>query len=220
MKASKKVIKEQQIIGFAEKVFDKVGFSNAKMEDIAKEAGITKVTLYSYFQSKDNLQLAVTYKALSLLIEKYHETIAAHKDKTGLEASITMIEVFIEFCEQNFFYSEALLSYFSLIRSTAHGENMDKLSEALKESSYFKRIQEIQNVPFKLIVQEINRGRADGSIKTDVDPMLVTLAGWSASIGYVKLLAASGSEGNTLFNIDLQVLKKLHMTNASKLLKA
>lgn len=220
MKASKKIIKEQQIIGFAEKVFDKVGFSNAKMEDIAKEAGITKVTLYSYFQSKDNLQLAVTYKALSLLIEKYEETITAHERRSGLEGSISMIEVFIEFCEKNYLYSEALLDYFSLIRSTAHGENTDKLSGALQESTYFKRIQEIQNVPFKLTVQEINRGRRDGSIKTDLDPMLVTLAGWSASIGYVKLLAASGSEVNPLFNIDLQLLKKLHMTNAAKLLKA
>ncbi len=35
------------------------------MEDIALDAGITKVTLYSYFKSKDNLIMAVTYKALT-----------------------------------------------------------------------------------------------------------------------------------------------------------
>jgi len=193
MKASKKIKKEQDIIVAAEAVFSRVGFTNAKMEDIAKEAGITKVTLYSYFQSKDNLQLAITFKALSTLIKRYEETILKNKKRVGLDSAVDMLNVFVEVCEENYLYSEALMSYFALIRSTAHGSNKDKLTEGISESTYFKRVQEIQNVPFKYIVREINRGRADGSIKTDVDPMLVTLA---------------------------HLLKKLHMQNAISVLKA
>ena len=45
MKNSKKSLKEAKIIEAAERVFNAVGFKNAKMEDIASEAGITKVTL-------------------------------------------------------------------------------------------------------------------------------------------------------------------------------
>lgn len=220
MKADKRSIKEQKIITAAETIFEQVGFSNAKMDEIAKEAGITKVTLYTYFQSKDNLQLAVTYKALTLLIERYEETLKNNRNNTGLEGSIAIINVFIDLCEENYLYSEALLSYFSMIRSTSHGENKNKASEAITGSNYFKRIQEIQNVPFKLTVNEINRGRADGSIKTDVDPMLVTLAGWSSSIGYVKLISASGDRVKPLFNVDLQLLKKLLTKNATQLLKS
>lgn len=220
MKADKRSLKEQNIITAAEAVFGQVGFSNAKMEDIAKEAGITKVTLYTYFQSKDNLQLAVTFRAISLLIDRYNETVESNKTGSGLEGSTAMINVFIEFCEENYLYSEALLSYFSMIRSTSHGENKDKASESVTDSNYFKRLQEIQNVPFKLTVKEINRGRADGSIKTDVDPMLVTLAAWSSSIGYVKLIAASGDRVKPLFNVDLQLLKKLLTRNATQLLQS
>ena len=101
MKESKKNIKEQKIILAAEKIFEQVGFVNAKMEDIAAAAGITKVTLYSYFQSKENLQLAVTHKALSLLIDRYYATIAEHKHKPGLDGSIALIRIFMEFCEEN-----------------------------------------------------------------------------------------------------------------------
>lgn len=217
MKDSKKSLKEQKIIDAAEKVFSKVGFTNAKMDDIAAEAGITKVTLYSYFQSKENMQLAVTHKALTLLIEKYYEAIAANKSNSGLVATIALFKVFMEFNEQNFLYSEALLSYFELNRSTSSGENKEKLTEALKESVYFKKIQDTQNLPFKLMVNEINRGKVDGSVKPDIDPMLATLSAWTASVGYVKVTAASGSK--PLFNVDLEILKNLHLKSASELLK-
>ena len=219
MKESNKNIKEQKIILAAEKVFEQFGFINAKMESIAKEAGITKVTLYSYFQSKENLQLAVTHKALSLLIDRYYATIKAYTHKPGLEGSIALIKLFIEFSEENYLYSEALLNYFSLIRTTAHGQNQEKLTEGIKESTYFKKLQEIQNLPFKLTVREMNRGRTDGSVKTDVDPMLATIAGWSSSIGYVKLIAASGGAVEPLFNVNLQLLKKLLIKNATDYLK-
>ncbi|MBT8190008.1 MAG: TetR/AcrR family transcriptional regulator [Bacteroidia bacterium] len=216
---AKKNIREQKIIEATERVFTKVGFVNAKMEDIAQEAGITKVTLYSYFQSKENLQLAVTYKALQLLIDKYYNHLNEYRDKSGLESTLAIFRLFIEFCENNYLYSESLLQYFELIRSTAHGANKDKLTEALKESVYFRKIQDIQNLPFKLTVQEIGRGISDGSIKSKIDPMLITLTAWTASIGYMKVVSASGNNIQPLFNVDLESLKELQLRTASELLK-
>ena len=71
MNDAKRSAKENLIVDAAERVFSVVGFKNAKMENIATEAGITKVTLYSYFQSKENLYLALTYRGLQLLNDKY-----------------------------------------------------------------------------------------------------------------------------------------------------
>ena len=187
------------------------------MEDIASEAGITKVTLYSYFQSKENLTLAVTYRALQLLIDKYYVNLEQNKSETGLKSTLAIFRLFIEFCEENFLYSEALLSYFELVRSTASGNNEQKLTEGIKESIYFRKLQGLQNLPFKLTVQEINRGKEDGSISVDIDPMLATLAAWTASIGYIKVVAASGDK--PLFNVDLEALKNLQFKSASDLLQ-
>ena len=119
MKDKKKTLKESAIISAAEEVFGEVGFKNAKMEDIALKAGITKVTLYTYFQSKENLYLAVTYKALQLLIEKYYETIDKSRENTGLESVLAILDGFMTFCEQNYLYSEVLLEYFAVVRSTS-----------------------------------------------------------------------------------------------------
>ena len=220
MKDSKRSLKEQKIVEAAESVFSKVGFTNARMEDIAAEAGITKVTLYAYFKSKENLQMAVCYKALQLLIAKYYETISSHKSETGFESCRALFKLFIEFCEENFLYSEALLNYFALIRSSDFGENQDKLTESIKESIYFRKLKDIQNLPFKLAVQEIKRGVEDRSIRDDIDPMLVTLTAWASSLGYIKVISASSRNPRPLFNVDLEQMKELQLNTVSELMRA
>ena len=214
MKDNKKNLKESLIIKAAESVFGDLGFKNAKMEDIAKKAGITKVTLYTYFQSKENLYLALTFKALQLLIEKYYETIDKYKDRSGLDSVIAIFDTFMLFCENNFLYSEALLEYFALVRSTSDGTNEAKLTEAVKDSIYYVKLQDIQNLPFKLTVKEIERGKRDGSIISTLDPMLTTLHGWTMVIGYVKVVSAAGTNATPLFKVSLNDLKSLNLSLA------
>lgn len=217
MNDSKKSQKESQIINAAEKVFGMVGFKNAKMDDIAKKAGITKVTLYSYFQSKENLYLAVTHRALQLLIDKYYDTIDKNKEKSGLESVISIFETFMYFCEQNYLYSEALLEYFAMVRSTSDGTDESRLTDAVKDSIYYVKLQDIQNLPFKLTVKEIERGKRDGSILNSIDPMLTTLHGWTMVIGYVKVISASGTNATPLFKVSLQDLKSLSLKIARQM---
>ncbi len=209
--------KENKIIVAAEKIFDAVGFGNAKMEEIAAEAGITKVTLYSYFQSKENLYMAVTYKAFQLMIEIFYQKIDENRNRAGLGSVLAIIEGFINFCENNFLYSEAILNYFSLIRSSAGGMNKEKISLGIQESLYFTKIQDIQNLPLKLTAQEIEKGKKDGSIRPDLDSMLLTLQGWSMIVGYIKLITASG-ESTVLLNVDLKEIKNLNLVLAKSAL--
>ena len=218
MNSSKKAEKESKIIDSAEAVFSKVGFKNARMEDIAKESSITKVTLYSYFQSKENLYMAVTFRALQLLNESYYRTIDEYKNKKGIECVIALLENFMNFCENNYLYSEALLEYFALIRSTSSGRDEAKLTAATKESIYYMKLQDIHNLPFKLTAKEIERGIKDGSIHLEVHPMFQTLHGWTMVVGYVKVVAASGDKGSGIFEFNLGDLKAYNLRLARILL--
>jgi AcrR family transcriptional regulator len=47
--------RRDQILGAAAAVFGRLGFEDARMEDVAKEAGIAKGLLYKHFPSKDSL---------------------------------------------------------------------------------------------------------------------------------------------------------------------
>ena len=48
-------MKKEQIIEVARQLFHKYGFKKVSMDEIAKEAGVTKKTIYSYFKSKEEL---------------------------------------------------------------------------------------------------------------------------------------------------------------------
>lgn len=211
MKEERRNLKESRLIGVAADLFARVGYKNAKMDDIAAEANVTKVTLYSYFQSKENLYMAVTYQAMSALNNVYKETIEENANRSGLESVLALLETFMEFCASNYFYSEVLLEYFSMVRSTSAGKNQEKLTEALKDSSYLRKLKDLHNLPFKWTVKEIERGKADGSIKTKLNSMLCTLHGWTTVVGYIKVLSASGSNASPLFKVDLTELKQLHL---------
>lgn len=218
MKGSKKQEKEQNIILAAEKVFADLGYNNAIMETIAREAGITKVTLYAYFQSKENLYMAITFKALNLLNENMYATIEENKSNSGLDGTVAIIKTFMDFCEDNYLYAEALLDYFALVRSTGYGADNRKITVSMQDSIYYMKTQHIQNLPFIITAKEIARGQRDGSIQSTIDPMFATLHGWTQVIGYAKVMAASGLNANPLFNVDLKKLKDLSLRITRRLL--
>ena len=51
--------RKDQIMNAAEEVFTQKGFSNARMDDIAEETGLSKGTLYLYYKSKDDIIIAI-----------------------------------------------------------------------------------------------------------------------------------------------------------------
>lgn len=196
--SSKRNIKENAIIDAAEKVFSKQGFANAKMEGVAKELGISKGTIYFYFASKENLYMAITYRAFQALIDKFYESVAATKDQDGIEGVVGLMKSFITFSEQNFLYSEAMLDYIAFVRSTNEGTIGGKITEAMKESSYYERVKDIQNIPISIFLKEIERGRGDGSILNKQKPELIYLYAWAGVLGYVKLNATAGNKTSIL----------------------
>ncbi len=216
MDVAKRQLKENKIITAAEEIFAKVGFHNAKMEDIAQNADITKVTLYSYFKSKENLYLAVIYKGFQALTEIFYTTINDNRSNSGFESTIAIFNSFYQFCENSFLYSEAILDYFSMIRnSNRSGDNSN-----LTDSIFFSKLQDIQNLPLKLTAKEIIRGIDDGSIRENIDPMLSTIQGWTMVVGYIKLLIASGNKGSNLMSVDLKSLKSLSLDMARQSLQS
>jgi len=51
--------RKDQIMNAAEDVFARKGFSDARMDDIAEETGLSKGTLYLYYKSKDDLIISI-----------------------------------------------------------------------------------------------------------------------------------------------------------------
>lgn len=67
-------MKEKQIIDSARELFEKYGIKKTSMDEIAKNAGVTKKTVYSYFSSKNELINYFVKEELNYMksiVEKY-----------------------------------------------------------------------------------------------------------------------------------------------------
>lgn len=68
--------KNQALIEAALVVFSRVGFAAAKMDDVAKEAGVSKGTVYLYFDSKEQLFEGMVKEKMSPLLNEIAENLA------------------------------------------------------------------------------------------------------------------------------------------------
>jgi AcrR family transcriptional regulator len=69
LKRLPRVVREQQMLDAAVKVFAKHGFHAASMDEIAEVAGISKPMVYAYLGTKDELFLACLQREATRLIE-------------------------------------------------------------------------------------------------------------------------------------------------------
>ncbi|MDT3378009.1 TetR/AcrR family transcriptional regulator [Labrys portucalensis] len=83
----------RQIVDGARRVFLAHGFEGASMNDIAKEAGVSKGTLYVYFENKERLFAAIVDEERSSHVERIFEFDYNSPDVEGtlleLSAAIT-----------------------------------------------------------------------------------------------------------------------------------
>jgi AcrR family transcriptional regulator len=84
--------RREQILAAATKAFARNGFSATNLDDIAAEAGITRVILYRHFDSKTDLYEAVLDRFCALLADHVAEPVGGFTDASIdglLKAAIT-----------------------------------------------------------------------------------------------------------------------------------
>jgi len=67
-----------EIIEAAMMVFAEKGFAAAKLDDIARQAGVSKGALYLYFETKEDIFRAVVAQAITPNMQAIRAMIAAH----------------------------------------------------------------------------------------------------------------------------------------------
>lgn len=70
-----------EIIRAALEVFARKGFTTARMEDIARQAGVSSGTIYRYFESKEEVLKAAVRETLVSAVRQTEEAIASHAGK-------------------------------------------------------------------------------------------------------------------------------------------
>ncbi len=180
-------LREKQIIESAARIFAVKGFGSTKMTDIAKDSGLSVGNLYFYYKNKDDLYMAVVVKACESSIEVIEKTMQSDDSRNALEKVIAITSAYQEFIGQNFQLQEVLSTYISKIVTMYRGSHYQGITERMKESEYFKKMQQIQWQSALLFVELIRQGKKEGSIKTKDSSILVFLNLWTITVGFDKL---------------------------------
>ena len=91
-KERQRKIRRDSIINIAEQSFIENGYDEAKIDQIAEDAGYTKATIYNYFDSKDDLFAAVLAKTY----QRMQETISSHLQESDYSIQ-SMGEAYLRF---------------------------------------------------------------------------------------------------------------------------
>ncbi len=117
------------IIDAAEQLFFSKGYEKTTMDDIVKKAEFSKSTLYSYFESKEEIFLLVHMKGL----EKRRLIISAmKKEKTGIDKLRVFGQEYYKFYKKYPEYLRLQLNW------STNGINLDKINH-----STFKRFKQL-----------------------------------------------------------------------------
>ncbi|MBR1883339.1 MAG: TetR/AcrR family transcriptional regulator [Clostridia bacterium] len=126
-------MKKEQIVEAARRLFHKFGFKRVSMDEIAMEAGVTKRTIYMYFESKEELlKYFIEEEVLNM------KNIIEEVENSNLEFFEMVNEVIYKLLEYrksrdflNIIYKEA-----ELLKNQVIANNLKKIDEQVE--SYIK----------------------------------------------------------------------------------
>lgn len=72
---AKDIHKQNAVIEATIKVINEIGFSSASISKIAKEAGVSKSTIYIYYNDKEDLVVSVYYYVKEKVTDFYHQNL-------------------------------------------------------------------------------------------------------------------------------------------------
>lgn len=157
----------------AEKLFMEKGIAYTSMNDIAKEAGYSKATLYVYFKNKEELINILVLESM----QKLYDYISL-----ALKQSRDTKERYKEICHALLQYQEEYPFYFKMVLETI---NIDfEAAHFLPEEKKTFMIGEQINA---LLTDFLQDGMACGDIRPDIEMMPAIFSFWGMLSGLIQL---------------------------------
>ena len=163
----------KNISKIAEKLFIEKGIEHTSMNDIAKESGYSKASLYVYFKDKEELIAVLVLESMTKLYEYLRNAVNTQGD---------FYHRYLEICEAMFQYHSEYPLYSQMVLMNI---NIDfERTEFLPEEKETFRVGEKINNLFGTFFGE---GIELGVIKQDIDITQTTFAMWGMLTGVIQL---------------------------------
>lgn len=162
-KEKEKEFKQNLITDAARKLFIEKGFDETTMDDIAREAGFAKGTVYLYFKSKNELMAFIVLASYDSFFDEI-EAMAA-RDIPAQEKMEKMTLMYREFVE-------------TTIRQYGFGNmwnNIEHMADILTGETKANICRQNKRI-FALVQQIIKEGQEQGVFNKDIDSLYTSIA--------------------------------------------
>jgi AcrR family transcriptional regulator len=143
--------RKKQILDAALSIFNRQGFDRTRMDDIAREAGLSKGLLYWYFESKQDLLLALLDGVLAEMLQRVEQIDRDHGSATD------KLRVLAELSRQ-MVDKELISVMFNFFLQSLHDEQVQK--------AFFDLYEEF----LTFLAGVIREGMVNGEFRDDLDP--------------------------------------------------
>ncbi len=154
--------RKNELLLAARRVFERIGFIDARVADIAKEAKVSHGTFYTYFETKDDVFMAVSRQVIDEMVQSMGSTIPTDGFDERVHKSI---ERFVE-------------AYRPQAKMIALMEQVGTFTPALRDLRL-----EVRSTFVDRTVRGIERMKAEGRTPPDLD-VLYTAESLGAMLEY------------------------------------
>jgi len=175
-KEKEKMIRREDIISAAEKVFFNKSYELSTMDEVAKEAQYSKRTLYIYFQSKEQLLHAILFRAYRTLNEMFKRNLDENKQLNGFSQLKLLGETYLNFMMTHNKYFETIVLYNGYKSELPIEDEFKKASDTEGE------------VSFNYLIEVLKKATLDQSIRDDIDIKKTAFILYANVIGISNLL--------------------------------
>ncbi|MEM8609243.1 MAG: TetR/AcrR family transcriptional regulator [Myxococcota bacterium] len=165
--------RREAILDAAEELTADVGYEALRMDAVADAAELSKGTLYLYFQNKQALCAGVAARLIGHYLPMLDAMVA--EASSGLDAARKVLQSYCDFTRENPQHFRFALTWLSA------GEKLDDSTEVFR--AYQQRVGDV----LQYAVAAIQRGQADGSVRTDIDPLPQAVQLWSSILGVILI---------------------------------
>lgn len=188
-KEREKEHRREEILNAAQMVFFEKGLQNSTMDEIAERAELSKGTLYLYYNSKEDLYLAVMLRGFEILHELCARTV--EKSRGPLEAMWSLGTAYYEFfdSQRNFFRMFNFLQFPALHKQVSL-EMMEMCNGQTQKT-------------WDLAIDVFRRGIEQKIFRSDINPVEAALILWSSANSILTRVDNECDRWKTMLNIDL-----------------